>query len=670
MRFVIPLTDASAGHRHLCGGKGAGLHWLLERGFRVPAGFVVSSSAFSAFASRNRLAKVVASELSKVSPRRHLSVSDATKHIQQFILDARVPESIIAQIMEALDKYKGKKFAVRSSAAFEDNEVQSWAGQFDSYLDIKREQIPQYVKKCWASLFNVRAMTYLYTTYTGSNLPRYAVVVQEMVPSEVSGVAFSIDPRRARQDRILIEAVYGHGDKLVSGRDISSSVLVDKTSGVVASSQDRGRELVLVASQVKTLCSEIVRMERAFRHPIDVEWSFAKRRFSFLQVRPITTGQKHSQRVIQKEYPDIDDYELTFKVQGLSFLLTSVLAVGFRYLDPLFTSNADGAFAQYFTKVKMDYAASYGVRWFGKPGSVATYQQKFSDYYERNVAVMEKILTKRALTREDVKRIFRVMTRCFTYYSKSDNEFTDAAFPLMVGNPTIARNMKALSKFKDVARLWINELVIDENSFLARVCLKISEQFRVSRSDIECYGIEEVVGLFDGLRIHRRVVESRRRSYCMYYADRRLAHLTGTEAIAYIKRSASKTRTITKFEVKGRVANGSDRLVFGRAMVINVDYGNIGEMNAVIAKMKKGDVLIADFTAPELMEACRKARAIVTDIGGLLSHAAIISRELGLPCIVGTVNATKVFRTGDRVEVDCESGLVRLAMAAPKVALS
>jgi pyruvate,water dikinase len=74
--------------------------------------------------------------------------------------------------------------------------------------------------------------------------------------------------------------------------------------------------------------------------------------------------------------------------------------------------------------------------------------------------------------------------------------------------------------------------------------------------------------------------------------------------------------------------------------------------------MVKGEILVTEFTAPELISACRKAKAIVTDIGGLLSHAAIVSRELNIPCLVGTHNAAKILKTGDEVAIDFEIGIV------------
>jgi pyruvate,water dikinase len=103
---------------------------------------------------------------------------------------------------------------------------------------------------------------------------------------------------------------------------------------------------------------------------------------------------------------------------------------------------------------------------------------------------------------------------------------------------------------------------------------------------------------------------------------------------------------------KGRIS--------GIVKIIPVDYSDLSQINAEIEKMKKGEILVAETTAPELLVACNKARAIITDMGGLMSHAAIVSREFNIPCVVATKNASKILKDGDKVEVDGDSGIVRV----------
>lgn len=86
-------------------------------------------------------------------------------------------------------------------------------------------------------------------------------------------------------------------------------------------------------------------------------------------------------------------------------------------------------------------------------------------------------------------------------------------------------------------------------------------------------------------------------------------------------------------------------------------------MEKAIEKMNKGEILVSESTAPELMAACTKAKAIITDMGGMLSHAAIVSRELGIPCIVGTVHASRSLKDGDNIKIDLDTGNIEVFKA-------
>ena len=101
-------------------------------------------------------------------------------------------------------------------------------------------------------------------------------------------------------------------------------------------------------------------------------------------------------------------------------------------------------------------------------------------------------------------------------------------------------------------------------------------------------------------------------------------------------------------------------IVKARARVITRDYSNEAAMNEQMAQMQQGDILVSETTEPAMIEAIRKAGAIVTDIGGMLSHAAITARELGIPCVIATEVASKIIKDGDHVEVDADSGVVRI----------
>jgi phosphohistidine swiveling domain-containing protein len=188
---------------------------------------------------------------------------------------------------------------------------------------------------------------------------------------------------------------------------------------------------------------------------------------------------------------------------------------------------------------------------------------------------------------------------------------------------------------------------------------RVHGELGIDTAALDAYKIAELRALFEGVRVHPRTIAARQRAYAVYFESGAIRMVTGRTALAYAERVAQIEAARARSAIVGQVANrGKDVRVQGVVRLINVDYGDIERMDTEIAEMRKGEILVSEFTAPELMEACRKARAIITDLGGMLSHAAIVSRELGIPCIVGTQHGSKALTTGDRVTVDLDSGLV------------
>ena len=145
--------------------------------------------------------------------------------------------------------------------------------------------------------------------------------------------------------------------------------------------------------------------------------------------------------------------------------------------------------------------------------------------------------------------------------------------------------------------------------------------------------------------------------------------IIGPESGAYHRLDGDEAVQITKrlewaivssiIEVKGKVANTGK--VKGKVRIIDVDYGNFEKVNRQMEEMQQGEILVAETTAPEIIQACKKAAAIVTNQGGTLSHAAIVSRELNVPCIIGADKDVLLsIKTGDEIEVDANKGVVRI----------
>jgi len=193
--------------------------------------------------------------------------------------------------------------------------------------------------------------------------------------------------------------------------------------------------------------------------------------------------------------------------------------------------------------------------------------------------------------------------------------------------------------------VWRLQYLLDK--FLKEIAKRTSWRF----NDLLWCWPEEVIKIFEHKKVDRQKILSRRKNYAVYLGGvGDIKHLYSKEAQKLLKIYQPKVRRGVK-ELEG-LAVSRGAVVQGRVKIIRDPFRDL-------EKMKRGDILVAAMTSPEFIVAMRKAAAVVTDHGGMTSHAAIVSRELGIPCIVGTKIATKVLKDGDLVEVDAEKGVVR-----------
>jgi pyruvate,water dikinase len=209
--MVLAFADLPADCIAAAGGKGASLCRMRAEGLPVPPGFVVCSSVFQAFFEQcggQDLARGL------VDP----ALEETAGKLRAVILEHALPSAIADAIDRCYAKLGAEALvAVRSSTVAEDSETASFAGQQETFLNVRgAAAVRQYVRECWASFFAPRALFYRATKGSLSDT-RMAVVVQEMISAEKSGVMFTVDPVQKRRDFMIVEAVYGLGEGIVSG---------------------------------------------------------------------------------------------------------------------------------------------------------------------------------------------------------------------------------------------------------------------------------------------------------------------------------------------------------------------------------------------------------------------------------------------------------------------
>jgi len=268
-RRVLWFHDAACSDVAVAGGKGASLASMTRQNLPVPGGFTIPADVLETCVEVDKL-------------RGFARVRDHASAVRLVEETAEVPQ----EVFDAYAELGGGKVAVRSSASAEDSEAASYAGQQETYLNVQgAEAVRKAVIDCWASFFSERALFYRGEKGCLDDL-RMAVVVQKMVDADKAGVAFTIHPVTRRKDRMLIEAVRGLGEQVVSGEVTPDHYVVDRRGREKKSDTPHGG--VLDADELIRLAELAVNLEKHYGKPQDIEWAIHQSNIYLLQSRPVT----------------------------------------------------------------------------------------------------------------------------------------------------------------------------------------------------------------------------------------------------------------------------------------------------------------------------------------------------------------------------------------------
>lgn len=302
----------------LVGGKGANLGEMTQAGIPVPPGFVVTADAYFDFLAASGLKAKVAAALEGLDHRDNEALNRASSVVKKLIMSVAMPDDLRHEIIAAYRKMGAGPVAVRSSATAEDMPEASFAGQQSTFLNIEGDDaVCEAVRACWASLFEARAIFYRSENGFDHMKVGIAVPVQRMVQSERSGVIFTVEPVTSDTSKIVVEAVIGLGEAIVSGQVTPDMFVVDKASLRILERHiaDQPQQLVrntaagagleqnewlpvpaelrsvpkLTDEEVVHLAGLARRVEEHYGCPQDIEWAREHGAFYIVQSRPVTT---------------------------------------------------------------------------------------------------------------------------------------------------------------------------------------------------------------------------------------------------------------------------------------------------------------------------------------------------------------------------------------------
>ncbi len=328
-KTIVWFNEVTKDDVDIVGGKGANLGEMTLAGIPVPPGFIVTAEAYYDFIRKTKIGDRIRTLLGPLDPGDSKQLQKVSAKVKKLILSAAMPEDTADMIMRSYGELGRGPVAVRSSATAEDLPEASFAGQQSTFLNIEGGQaVVTAVQECWASLFEPRAIYYRAQQGFDHFKVGIAVPVQKMIASETSGVMFTVEPVTSDAGKIIIEAIYGLGEGLVSGEVTPDLYIVNKEGLTIISKMISRQEQQLVRNSAggseeanhwqpvtvslrgkqKLSNDDIIKLakvgeliEKHYQFPQDIEWAREGENIHIVQTRPVTTIKE-----IVEEEPEIE----------------------------------------------------------------------------------------------------------------------------------------------------------------------------------------------------------------------------------------------------------------------------------------------------------------------------------------------------------------------------
>ena len=657
MEFIRDFKNLSKNDTAIAGGKGASLGEMTQAGIPVPPGFVILSTAFEKFLEETDLNIEIDSILDSVNHKEIHTVENASEKIKALILRSEIPEIIGNEIQKFFKILDSNFVAVRSSATAEDSSVAAWAGQLESYLNTTKENLLENVKKCWASLFTPRAIFYRFDKKLQNQKISVAVVVQKMIESEVSGVAFSVHPVTQDKNQIVVEAGFGLGEATVSGQITPDSYVIEKDNRnildknisrqqrFITQSKFGGNEWKMVPKEkqklqklsdheIIDLAKLIKEIEDHYDFPCDIEWAKENGKFYIIQSRPITTlsEQAQSQSVYEKIF-----------TRDFSLPMLQVWYKGEAY-DKKPWSGQQQAFLPYIVFVREDdtvksYYDPRGVEWIKNHikesiGHDKNFLDKLEEQVNEKLKSIQPIYeSETPLSKNELLKFIRNFEIAYPW--------VEAMWWLCEMNveELTGLDISAIRKLREkTTKLSAGTDVVVRKS-LVKIFPKIKDfvyVLKIEEIETEQFPkLEELKNRDKGFIFTQNQL----------YLDKDISDIEKEYGILLERESVDENiDEIRGIEAYPGIVRGKVRRVMGHKQIYLI---------------KEGEILVSPMTMPDFLPAMEKAVAFITDEGGMTCHAAIVAREMKKPCVVGTKTATKILKDGDLVEVNANKGIIR-----------
>ncbi len=708
MNGIIALEDIRPADLPLVGGKALALAEMLGKGVPVPGGFCVATEIYRDYVRETNLAERIALELNRkpFSEMRWEEIWDASLRIRNLFAKTDLPRPMEQYLAEKVqNRFGDTPVAVRSSAPGEDASGASFAGLHDSYMNIRSPKSVLFnIRLVWASLWSDAALLYRKELELDITESAMAVIVQELVSGEVSGVMFTSAP--GDSEAMAVEAVYGLNQGLVDGSVEPDRWFLNRATGEVQSHSAPGGRFRLLAAETDIVQEELPadmkelppldehglrdiwnlgqKAEKYFGSPQDVEWTRKGPALFLLQSRPITTEQaaghesddkrpwyrsltrsfdslEQLRNEIENELlPQMESEAETMKGETLNSLPDDALALAI---------EARNAALERWTGVYWDsfIPFAHGMRLFGQVyndsvrpddpyefmsllGNTGMQSVRRDELIHEAAATISTIIDKGAELQETDRlpqRVRDILGSLATDLSEVTSiPLSEKETAGIIGAFLTHPDRKQSVDSGKLEKQFLDRFPEAERSRMEKL-LKLARASARLRDDDNIY-----LGRVER-ELLRAVTEGRKR----LEAAGRIAGTDEPDALQtskMLKDPAARFIRENAIQAETSAVSVRPRQMTGQPAGPGVGTGRarvILSRNDIFS-FKEGEVLICDSIDPNFSFIAPLAAAIVERRGGMLIHGAIIAREYGIPCVTGVPNATEWIETGDRVTVD------------------
>jgi pyruvate,water dikinase len=666
------------------GGKAVALAELARNGRRIPRSLVITADAYHLYQQLTGIGSRISMELGRknFADMRWEELWDTALRIRNLFLTTPLPQPLETELATALEHQFGSTpLVLRSSAPSEDSAASSFAGLHDSYVNVceRAEQLLA-IRKVWASLWSDRALLYrqeLGLTVAGSSM---AVLVQELIPGEKSGVAFSVAPDNPKQ--LLVEAVYGLNQGLVDGSIEPDSWHIERDSlqttefravekqqklvpeqgllKIVPLAEDKQKP-VLSEAELARVAQTVLALEQQFSAPQDCEWTWHQEQLVLLQSRPITTVQeedsrrwyfnlhrslanlKHLQQRIENEImPGMEQAAAKLAEVALADISDAELAREFEQ-RLLLQQMWEDAYRNDCIPM------AHGIRLFGEfyndqlqPKDPFEFLDLLSGGELRAVARNQQLtnLAKRLNQQEKTRELAEEIDRLATATGLAPPQFRTLLTQMAKNS-----DHQSTPDRTQLEQNYRNHFPVEqwpqaeENLLIGRASYRLRDDDNISLAQLN-------------REVDRAVTELQRR--CEAEDKPQLAELL--DAFANRQSTLSSpplAEQKSELRLRARQLQGqpaSPGLATAAARVVRTADD--------LADFKRGEILVCDAIDPTMTFIVPLATGIVERRGGMLIHGAIIAREYHIPCVSGIAAAADIINTGDLLTIDGYLGLV------------